>query len=181
MPLSQLQLLGSVWMSNVHTSCPEQPYSAPVYPCLSPLLWSEFLSYLLFLFSYCLYFSQNYHLFQRTLLAMVCSKEESFRFVMLPPGMFQTSILQGPICSAFWCSRIFIELSSKTIFQMKHLFLPTSLLHCPTFESVHSNWKWGGMDDLCAGLWWQIFAVSFFPLIFPLQPFQVSAFIKDCV
>lgn len=93
---------------------------------------------------------------------MVCWKEESFRFVMLPPGMFQTSVLLGPICSAFWRSRIFKELSSNTIFQVKHLFLPASLPHCPTFESVLSNWKWEGMDDLCVGLWWQIFAISFF-------------------
>lgn len=178
-PLSQLQLQGSVWMSDVHTPVHNSPtllLSIHVYVFFygvnsSHTCFSSFPTTCTF--PRIIIFSKE------PFCLLVCSKEESFCFALLPPGMFQTSVLLGPTCSVFWWSRIVTELSSNTIFQVTQLFLPISLLHCPTFKSVHSNCKWEGMGDPSVGLWWQIFAVSFFfSLIFPLQPFQVSAFMK---
>ena len=42
------------------TSCLQQPCSAPVESYQWLLLWSQFISYLVFLFSYCLLYSQDF-------------------------------------------------------------------------------------------------------------------------
>lgn len=66
-PVSQLRLLATLWMNQIHSVlCPTALLSS-YRLSLWLLLWSQSISYLVFSFPIAFYFSQHYCLFQSTL------------------------------------------------------------------------------------------------------------------
>lgn len=79
------------WVSSM--SCPQQPCAAPVGSFLWLLLWGQAISYLAFLFSCHLRFSQHYCTFQRTLTCHDVPKIGQLLLSFLLPVMFQVNLL----------------------------------------------------------------------------------------
>ena len=103
--------------------CPQQPCSAPVDSCLWLPLWSQSMSYLVFLISCCLLLFPVLLSFPTNSAFSWCAQSMTASVLrFLPPAVVQTWFVLGPTCSSFWQSRVSIELSSSTIVQMQQLF-----------------------------------------------------------
>lgn len=102
-------------------SGPQQSYSAPVNSCLR-LLWSQFISYLVFISSCCLLYFLALLSFQRILPFHNVPKVGWLQFVIFIFSDVSGLFVSGPTCSSFWQFRVSVELSSNSIFQINHFF-----------------------------------------------------------
>lgn len=96
-------------------------------------------------------------------LLTMCPKQDSFNFVIFASK--NVSGLTGPKAhySSFWWSR-YQRALLHTLFQMNPVFFfPVSLLHCPNFTSVHSNWECKVTYLRLIFIYW-IFNQIFYPL-----------------
>lgn len=75
-----LWLLETLWMNAVHNVLSSESCSAPVDSCLWLLLWSQPISYLVFLFPTAFSFSLHHCLSQRTLLSHDVPQTEQLQF-----------------------------------------------------------------------------------------------------
>ena len=157
-------------------SCPQQPCSVPVHLGIWLLLWSPSISYLAFSFSAVFYFSQPIVSSKELSLLRMWPMLESFSILsFLPPAMFQAYFAVGPTCSSFWQSRVSIELSSNTLFQINRVFFWSAFftVQLPHPYIVIGNtrvWMILALISNDTSLLLMIFL--FIPLLF----FQVSAF-----
>lgn len=96
-------------------SYPQQP--CPGDSCLWLLLWGRSLSYLVFLFPFCLLFSSELLSFPKnTTLSCWAWRRTASVLPCVPPAMFLAWFALGPTCLSSWLSRVSVESSSNTVF-----------------------------------------------------------------
>lgn len=110
-------------MNNVHSILSSQLCSASVDSYLWLPFWRQSISHLGFSSSAAFYFSWHYCLSKEPGLLMMCLKLQFYHATF---SNVSGLIALGSIPSSFW-SRVFIELSPNTIFQISHFFFTISL------------------------------------------------------
>lgn len=130
-------------MSDVHNAPSSQFCSAPVNSsCLWLLLWSQLISYLVFLYFWCFlcFFQPSLHpppshthtallYFPKTLPDI--PKVESFSFVTFASGDILGLICARTHLLTFWWPKVYIELYPTPF--AKCIIFPIRLVHCLTF------------------------------------------------
>lgn len=137
-PLSAHWLGATLWMpSVVSAAAPPRPCrllpraASGVSPCHA---WSSS--------SCCLLFFPPLLSFLKNPAFSWCARRKTASVLsLLSLVMFQVYLALGPTCSFFWWFRVHVELFCNTVFQRNPFLPPLSLLCCPTFASVHSNWE----------------------------------------
>lgn len=111
-------------------SCPQQPRSAPIDSCLWLLLWSQSISYLVFLFLLPSIFPTMIVFSKEPCLFMMCPKQDSFSVFT-----FISSDVSGLVCSRAHLF-VFLVVQGRALlqdhFSNEFVFFPLS-----AFSSVH--------------------------------------------
>lgn len=151
--LCAFELADSSWQLCMNEWCPYDVLSsAALARLLVPMDSSVESLHLIFglLFLLLSVFPSIIAFFKEPCLHMMCQKLGHSSVVI-----FASSHVPGLICSRpHLCVFLVVqgtkEISSNTLFQIN--FFLVSLLHCPAFTFVHSNWDYKSVNDLNLGL-----------------------------